>query len=92
MINHLQVPVMRDCPTLRKFPEGSIDRDYDIFEELPNGIRIWRACVIGMENAELKLQELARESNNKFLAVNLGHPVRTCLPEKLVAAIEACAK
>ena len=61
---------MRDCPTLHKFPEGSKNRDYDIFEELPDGKKVWRACVIGMENVELKLQELARESNNKLLALH----------------------
>ena len=59
---------MRDFPTLHKFPEGSINRDYDIFEELPDGNKVWRACVVGMENVELKLDELASESNNKFLA------------------------
>ena len=61
---------MRDCPTLRKFPEDSTNRDYDIFEELPSGAKVWRACVVGMENVELKLQELARESNSKFLALH----------------------
>jgi hypothetical protein len=61
---------MRDYPTLHKFPEGSTNRDYDIFEELPDGKKVWRACVIGMENVELKLGELARASNNKFLALH----------------------
>jgi hypothetical protein len=59
---------MRDCPTLRKFPEGTTNRDYDIFEKFPDGKKVWRACVIGMENVELKLQEVARASNNTFLA------------------------
>jgi hypothetical protein len=61
---------MKRCPTLHKFPEGSTHRDYDIFEELPDGKKVWRACVIGMENIELKLRDLARESNNKFLALH----------------------
>jgi hypothetical protein len=61
---------MRDCPTLSKFPQGSTNRDYDIFEELPDGKKVWRARVIGMENVELKLQELARESNHKFVALH----------------------
>jgi hypothetical protein len=61
---------MRDCPTFHKFREGSTNCDYDIFEELPDGKKVWRACVIGMENVELKLQELARESNNKLLALH----------------------
>ena len=60
---------MRDCPTLHKFPEGSMNRDYDMYEELADGTKIWRACVVGMENVELELQELARESKNRFLAL-----------------------
>jgi hypothetical protein len=62
---------MRDCPILHKFPEGSANRDYDIFEQLPDGANVWRTCVVGMQNVELKLRELARESNNKFFAINL---------------------
>jgi hypothetical protein len=62
---------MTSCPTHQKFPEGSTNRDYDIFEELPDGGTVWRACVFGMRNAELKLREFARESNNKFFALNL---------------------
>jgi hypothetical protein len=61
---------MRDSPTLQKFPEGSLIRDYDIFERLHDGTMVWRACVVGMQNVELKLQELARESSNKFMAVH----------------------
>jgi len=49
---------MRDCPTLHKFPEGSTSRDYDIFEELADGTKVWRACVVGMENVELKLSAI----------------------------------
>lgn len=62
---------MADFPTLPKIPVGSANRDYDVFEELPDGSTIWRACVFGMRNAELKLRDLARESNNKFFALNL---------------------
>jgi len=69
---HMQSPMMADCATLHKFPEGSADCDYDVFEELGDGTTVWRACVVGMENVELKLRELARESesNNKFFALN----------------------
>jgi hypothetical protein len=75
-------------PQLQKFPHGSVDRDYDIFERLSNGCVIWRACVIGMANVELKLEELARKSNNNFLAVNLGDGLPTWLPEAWLAGIE----
>jgi hypothetical protein len=63
---------MADFPTLHKFPEGSTNRDYFVFEKLPDGSAVWRDWVLGMENVEMRLQELARTSNNKFFALNLG--------------------
>jgi hypothetical protein len=45
--------------------------DYNIFEELPDGTPIWRACVLGMEKVETKLLEMARETGNKVFAINL---------------------
>ena len=62
---------MADFPTLHKFPEGSANLDYFVFEKLPDGSALWRGCVLGMESVELKLQKLVRESNNKFFALNL---------------------
>jgi hypothetical protein len=62
---------MADFPTLHKFPEGSANLDYFVFEKLADGSAVWRGCVLGMESVELKLQKLARESNNKFFALNL---------------------
>jgi hypothetical protein len=61
---------MADFPTLHKFPEGSANRYYFVFEKLPDGCAVWRGCVLGMKNVGLKLQILARESNNKFSALN----------------------
>jgi hypothetical protein len=55
----------------QKFPEKSINRDYDIFEVSPDGASVWRASAFGMENAEIKLRELARESNNEFFVIDL---------------------
>ena len=63
---------MADIPTLHKFPEGSANRYYFLFEEMPDGLAMWRDRVLGMEKAELRLQELARGSRNKFFALNLG--------------------
>jgi hypothetical protein len=62
---------MTDHPTFQKFPEGSANRDYDIFEEFSDGSTIWRACVFGMANVEVKMRELAKQSDNKFFALNL---------------------
>jgi hypothetical protein len=65
---------MADLPMLYKFPEGSANRHYLLFEQTPDGLAIWRDRVFGMEKVELRLQELARESSNKFFALNLGGP------------------
>ena len=62
---------MSDCATHHKFPEDSMNRDYDIFEEFPDGSTVWRACVSGMENVELKLRELATETLNRVFAISL---------------------
>ena len=61
---------MEFSPTQHKYTEDSANRDYDIFEELPDGCSVWRASVFGMGRAELKLRDLARESNNRFFAFN----------------------
>ena len=62
---------MADFATLHKFPEGSANRYYFLFEKLPDGSALWRDRVLGMENVELRLQELARGSNNKFFALSI---------------------
>jgi hypothetical protein len=77
---------MNDFPTLHKFPEASVRRDYDVFELFPDGSTLWRACVLGMGNAERKLRELARESNSKFFAINLqgrAEPIAQLLESSL---------
>jgi hypothetical protein len=69
---------MNDHDSLGKFPEGSTNIDFDIFEELPDGSTIWRACIFGMERVESRLRELSKDSGNKFFALNLhnqDHPV-----------------
>jgi hypothetical protein len=62
---------MANTPISNKFPDGSLTRDYDIFEELPDGTPIWRACVLGMKKVESSLFEMAKETNNRIFAVNL---------------------
>lgn len=62
---------MANLPTPQSYPLGSLNRDYDIFEELSDGSTVWRACVFGMDNVELKLREMARETSNSLFAVNL---------------------
>jgi hypothetical protein len=62
---------MVDYSALQKFPQGSANRDYDVFEELPDGSTVWRACVFGIGSVELKFRELAKETGNELFALNL---------------------
>ena len=74
---------MTDFPTQYKIPEEWANRDYDVFEEFPDGSSVWRACVFGMGNVELKLRELAKETSNRIFAISLqsrSEPVR-CISE-----------
>jgi hypothetical protein len=59
-----------------------VERDYDIFEILPDGQPIWRAAVGGHENALRMLKQLAAKTTNE---VRITH-----LPTKaLIAAMNA---
>jgi hypothetical protein len=62
---------MKGTDTLRKFPEGSTDQDYDIFEQFPDGSIRWRACIFGMEGVESVLLDLSHSSWNNFFAIRL---------------------
>jgi hypothetical protein len=67
---------MADSLSQQKFPEKSTNRDFDIFEVLSDGSTVWRACAFGMENAELKLRGLMRDSNNEFFVIDLYDQTR----------------
>jgi hypothetical protein len=62
---------MSNCPTHKKSLEDSTNRNYDIFEESPDGSTDWQACVFGMKNVELKFRELAKETSNRIFAMSL---------------------
>ena len=47
-----------------------MDLDYDIFEAFPNGDIGWHTCVVGLENARLKVAQLGKLSNNEFYALH----------------------
>ena len=63
--------ILANLPTHLKFPNDSATREYDVFEESPDGSTIWRACALGMKDAEIKLEQLAKESGNRFFAVHI---------------------
>jgi hypothetical protein len=47
-------------------------RDYDIFEQKPEGA-VWRASVPSLFNAHRKLAELAESTSNECFAVDLSN-------------------
>lgn len=47
-----------------------MDRDYDIFEKLPDGNVLWHAYVHGLKAARANLESLAKESTNEFYAIH----------------------
>jgi hypothetical protein len=54
-----------------------MNREYDLFEILPDGAPIWKELVSGHEEAIRKLQELAKQTTNE---VRLMHvPTNTII-------------
>jgi hypothetical protein len=47
-----------------------LNREYDIFERLPDGTHLWKDYVVGLEQARRKLQELAAQSKNEHYAIH----------------------
>ncbi len=46
-------------------------RDYDIFEVLPDGSKIWRVNAYGVENALIALTNVASKTKNECYAINI---------------------
>src|SRR5438874_1137868 len=55
-------PRLRGCP---------VDREYDVFERLPDGSVLWRGTVTGLGQARVKLKKLARETSNEVFAMHI---------------------
>ena len=54
-----------------------MNRDYDLFEMLPDGSPIWKELILGHEEAIRKLKELAKQTTNE---VRLMHvPTNTII-------------
>ena len=49
-----------------------MDRNYDLFEILPDGSPIWRCTVAGHETAVQQLRELARQTDNEVRILHLA--------------------
>jgi len=50
---------------------GSMERQYDLFEQFPNGDVLWRMTITGHENAIRQLKELAATTSNEVREVHL---------------------
>jgi hypothetical protein len=61
-----------------------MNREYDAFEVLPDGTLLWKATIVGHEDAIKKLQEVAKNSPNEFRLMHI--PTKT-----VVATINARA-
>jgi len=46
--------------------------EYDIFENRPDGVKIWRDCVTGKDAACKKVGELGRQTKNEIFAIRLS--------------------
>jgi hypothetical protein len=46
-----------------------VEREYDVFEQLPDGAPLWRGHASGLLNVRIKLEELARTTSNECFAV-----------------------
>jgi len=50
---------------------GRMERDYDLFEVLPDGAVIWQETVSGHENAIRKLVELSKRTANEVRVMHI---------------------
>ena len=49
-----------------------VDRNYDLFEILPDGSPLWRCAVAGHEDALQQLRELAKHTDNEVRIMHLA--------------------
>jgi hypothetical protein len=48
-----------------------MNREYELFEKLPDGSPIWRGNVTGLANVSAQLAEIAKETENECFAMYL---------------------
>jgi hypothetical protein len=49
----------------------AMNRVYDAFEVLPDGVMVWRATITGREDAIDRLQQVAKDSANEFRLMHI---------------------
>jgi hypothetical protein len=63
-----------------------MSRIYDLFERLPDGSQVLRACTSELDMAKLKLEELASTSENELYAMYI--PTRETVARVNVGGVE----
>jgi hypothetical protein len=48
-----------------------MERDYDLFEVLPDGAPLWRQMAAGRENALRKLSELSKQTSHEIRVIHV---------------------
>jgi hypothetical protein len=48
-----------------------MQREYDLFEQLPDGSPIWRGHVMSAQELSQKLEEIAKQTANECFAIHL---------------------
>lgn len=66
-----------------------MEREYELFEQLPDGSTIWRAHASGLPNVRLKLQEIAGKTTNQCFAMYF--PTKEIVARLNVAASRGAA-
>jgi len=49
-----------------------MEREYEIFERLPNGEVTWRGTGHGLEDARRKIEQFAKKTSNELFAIHLS--------------------
>jgi hypothetical protein len=78
-VRHAKV---RPYGTLYEPPRSRMEREYDLFEVLPDGAAVWQVAVTGHENAIKKLHELSARTTNEVRVMHL--PTDTLIAQKNV--------
>jgi hypothetical protein len=54
-----------------QYPFRCDESSYDLFEKVPDGGSQWLTAVVGLENANSKLQEIASRTANEVFVMDL---------------------
>jgi hypothetical protein len=49
-----------------------VDREYDLFEQFPDGSPMWRGRALGLPEVRRQLTELSRKTKNEYFAMHLS--------------------